>query len=389
MTKKYKKALTIILALLLVLLGLVWLAVILVVFAVTYSLALRYIPLIRNAILRKMVSGFFLIILLLSSTICIKLLAFDIYKIPSSSMENMLYPGDVIAVNKLKYGPKLPRSPFEIPWVNLGFYMNKNARARMKETWWDYVRWEGTTTIKQGDVFVFNSTWNKDFILVKRCVGLPGDTLRIKKGEIYTNCILFNSPETVKNNCSFHIKNRKLLYKIIDSLPMEGYINNDYKKRNFGSAMFSKQEFELLQKRNCIDSINKNIDVYGVSQEKLLKTPTSKWTLDDMGLIIIPKKGMEIQLNPENFMLYEKVIRLLEKNTITEKEGTYFINGKRATTYKFKLNYYFMMGDNRKGTSDSRCWGFLPETNIIGKVQCILFSKKYGEFQWDRLFKML
>lgn len=389
MTKKHKKALTIILALLLVLLGLVWLAVILVVFAVTYSLALRYIPLIRNAILRKMVSGFFLIILLLSSTICIKLLAFDIYKIPSSSMENMLYPGDVIAVNKLKYGPKLPRSPFEIPWVNLGFYMNKNARARMKETWWDYVRWEGTTTIKQGDVFVFNSTWNKDFILVKRCVGLPGDTLRIKKGEIYTNCILFNSPETVKNNCSFHIKNRKLLYKIIDSLPMEGYINNDYKKRNFGSAMFSKQEFELLQKRNCIDSINKNIDVYGVSQEKLLKTPTSQWTLDDMGPIVIPKKGMEIQLNPENFMVYEKVIHMLEKSIITEKEGTYFINGKRATTYKFKLNYYFMMGDNRKGTSDSRCWGFLPETNIIGKVQCILFSKKYGEFQWDRLFKML
>jgi signal peptidase I len=393
MTKKHKKALTIILALLLVLLGLVWLAIILVLFAVTYSLALRYIPLIRNAILRKTIKGIFLFLLLLSSTICIKLLAFDIYKIPSSSMENMLYPGDVIMVNKLKYGPKLPRSPFEIPWVNIAFYFNDNAKKRIKEDWWGDKRLSATTTIKQGDIFVFNSTWNKDFILVKRCVGLPGDTLKIKKGEIYTNSILFNSPETVKNNCSFHIKNRKLLYKIIDSLPMEGYINNDIKKRNFGSAMFSKQEFELLQKRSCIDSINKNRDVYGVSQEKLLKTPTSKWTLDDMGaiiiIIIIPKKGMEIQLNPENFMLYEKVIRLLEKSTITEKEGTYFINGKRTTTYKFKLNYYFMMGDNRKGTSDSRCWGFLPETNIIGKVQCILFSNKNDEFQWDRLFKML
>lgn len=390
MTIKQKKALIIaILALFMLVLGLIWLAIILILFAVTYSIALRYILLIRYVFLRKMITGIFLFLLLLSSTICIKLFAFDIYKIPSSSMENMLYPGDVIVVNKLQYGPKLPRSPFEIPWVNLGFYINKNARARMKETWWDYTRWGGTTKIKQGDVFVFNSSWNKDFILVKRCVGLPGDTLIIKKGEIYTNSILFNSPETVKNNCSFHIKNRKLLYKIIDSLPMEGYINNDYKKRNFGSAMFSKQEFELLQKRNCIDSINKNIDVYGVSQEKLLKTPTSQWTLDDMGLIIIPKKGMEINLNPTTFMLYEKVIRLFEKSTVTEKNGTYFINGKRATTYKFKLNYYFMMGDNRKGTSDSRCWGFLPETNIIGKVQCILFSNKYGEFQWDRLFKML
>lgn len=389
MTKLYIKIISFFLALFLVMLGLVWLVITILIFALIYKIALNYISLLRYTIFRKMIKGIFLFIFLLSATICVKLLAFDIYKIPSSSMENMLYPGDVIAVNKFQYGPKLPRSPFEIPWVNLAFYANKNARARIKETWWDYSRWGGTTTIKQGDVFVFNSTWNKDFILVKRCVGLPGDTLRIKKGEIYTNSIVFNSPETVKNNCSFNIKNRKLLYKIIDSLPMEGYINNDYKKRNFGSAMFSKQEFELLQKRNCIDSINKNIDVYGVSQEKLLKTPTSKWTLDDMGPIVIPKKGMEIQLNPENFMLYEKVIRLLEKNTITEKEGTYFINGKRTTTYKFKLNYYFMMGDNRKGTSDSRCWGFLPETNIIGKVQCILFSNKYEEFQWDRLFKML
>jgi signal peptidase I len=388
MTKKYKKALIITLALFLIVLGLVWLAIILVLFAVTYSISFRYILLIRHIFLRKMVTGVFLFLLLLSSTICIKLLAFDIYKIPSSSMENMLYPGDVIVVNKLQYGPKLPRSPFEIPWVNLGFYMNKNARSRMKETWWDYNRLGGTTTIKQGDVFVFNSTWNKDFILVKRCVGLPGDTLIIKKGEIYTNSIVFNSPETVKNNCSFHIKNRKLLYKIIDSIPIEGYINYDYRKPNCGSVIFSKQEFELLLKRKCIDSINKNIDVYS-AEEKLLKTTTSKWTLDDMGSIVIPKKDMVIQLNPDTFILYEKVIRLLEKSTITEKEGTYFINGKRTTTYKFKLNYYFMMGDNRKGTFDSRCWGFLPETNIIGKVQCVLFSNKYEEFQWDRLFKML
>ena len=267
--------------------------------------------------------------------------------------------------------------------------MNKDARARIKETWWDYSRWGGTTKIKQGDVFVFSLDLNRNYFVVKRCVGLPGDTLSVKKGEVFANSTLFNSPETVKNNCSFSIKNKKLLYKIIDSLPIEGNISFDYRKLHWGSAIFSKQEFELLQKRNCIDSINKNIEVYGVSQEELLKTPTSKWALDDMGPIIIPKKDMEINLNPENFMLYEKVMLLLEKNTISEKEGTYFINGKRATTYKFKQNYYFMMGDNRKGTLDSRCWGFLPETNIIGKVQCILFSNKNGEFQWDRLFKML
>ncbi len=390
MTKKNKKALLIIsLALFMLVLGLVWLAIMLILFAITYSIALRYISLIRYFFLRKMVKGIFLFLLLLSSTICIKLLAFDIYKIPSSSMENMLYPGDVIVVNKLQYGPKLPRSPFEIPWVNLGFYMNKDARARMKETWWDYTRWCGTTKIKQGDVFVFSLNTSLTYFVVKRCVGVPGDTLRVNNGEIYTNDILYQSPKTVNNNCSFSIKNKTKLYKLLDSLKMEGSINHDFKSKNRASAMFSIQEFELLQKRLCIDSIKKIIDVYDVSKEKILKTPTSQWTLDNMGPIVVPKKGMEVKLNPTTFMLYEKVLHLFEKSTVSEKNGSYYSNGKKITTYKFKLNYYFMMGDNRKETMDSRSWGFLPETNIIGKVQCILFSNKNDEFQWNRLFKML
>lgn len=303
-------------------------------------------------------------------------------------MKNMLYPGDVIVVNKLEYGSRLPRSPFEIPWINIAFYFNDNAKKRIKEDWWEYKRVSGISTIKQGDVFVFNSIWNKDYILVKRCVGLPGDTLSIKKGEIDTNSLLFNSPETVKNNCNFRIKNKRLLYKIIDSLAIEGYVNYDYRNPTRGSAMFSNQEFKLLQKRNCIDSIHKNTDSYN-PKEKLLKTPTSKWTLDDMGPILIPKKGMQIKLNTETFSLYERAINSSENCRITEINGTYFINGKKATVYKFKQDYYFMMGDNRKGTYDSRSWGFLPETNIIGKVQCVLFSNKNDEFQWDRLFKML
>lgn len=304
-------------------------------------------------------------------------------------MENMLYSGDVIMVNKLKYGPKLPQSPFEIPWVNLGFYMNKNTRARMKEIWWDYKRLDGTTRIKQGDVFVFSFDLSRDFFVVKRCVGLPGDVLFINHGEIYTNNKLFTAPGTVKNNCSFKIKDQKLLHKLIDSLAIYGGISRDYKSGNLANATFSKDEFRLLKDANCIDSIKINRNDIEAPNEELIKTPHSKWTLDNIGPIVIPKKDMEIKLNTDNYMLYQKVMNLFEKSTVTEKNGTYFINGKKATTYKFKLNYYFMMGDNRKGTIDSRFWGFLPETNIIGKVQCVLFSNKNEEFQWDRLFKML
>lgn len=386
MSKKH--ILLIIITLILLAQGLIWLTIIFISFTLIYCFSFRYISLIHSAILKKIVKSVFLIFFLLLSTISVKLLAFDIYKIPSSSMENLLYPEDVIVVNKLKYGPKLPRSPFEIPWVNLAFYMNKDARSRIKEIWWDYSRWGGTTTIKQGDVFVFSLNTSLTFFVVKRCVGLPGDTINIKKGEVYINSKLYNSPGTVKNNCSFRIKDKKLLYKILDSLSIEGYVNYDYRKPHWGSAMFSKKEFEFLKKENCIDSVRKKIDAYN-TEEKLLKIPASQWTLDDMGPIIIPKKDMQILLNPSNYMLYEKVINMFEKCKLTEKEGTFFIDGKRANNYKFKLNYYFMMGDNRKGTHDSRRWGFLPETNVIGKVECILFSNKNDEFQWDRLFKKL
>lgn len=384
-----KAIIIIILSLLLVLLGLVWLAIIIILFAVIFFTALHFISVTRYPFLRKVVKGIFLFVFLLATTISVKLFVVDIYKIPSSSMENLLYSGDVIVVNKLKYGPRMPRSPFEIPWVNLAFYMNDNARARIKKNWWDYSRWTGTTTVKQGDVFVFNSTWNKNFILVKRCVGLAGDTLKVKQGEIYTNSLLFKSPETVKNNCRFRVKDKKLLNKIIDSLEIESQIRYDSKFLNWADAKFSVQELELLQKKEYIDSIKKFINTYNISNEKLLKTATSHWTLDDMGSIIIPKKGMIISLNPDTFMLYRKVMNQNEKSAIIEKNGRYFSKGKAVTHYRFKQNYYFMMGDNRKETSDSRCWGFLPESNIIGKVQCVLFSNKNEEFHWDRLFKML
>jgi len=302
-------------------------------------------------------------------------------------MENTLFPEDIILVDKLKYGARLPRSPFEIPWVNLVFYFNDNAKKRIKGNRWTYKRISGLEKIKQGDVFVFNSVSNKYNILVKRCVALAGDTLNIKNGRIYTNNKLFTSSNSEKNNYKFIVTNKKKLYNVINSLDLKNYISIDNKIK-LGEANLSKFELEQLKKASCIDSIKIQIDTFNINKKLFCNSP-NKWTLDNMGPFVIPKNGMKIDLNPETFLLYQSVIKNSENYTIKEVEGVYYINNYKVNTYTFKQNYYFMLGDNRKYSLDSRFWGFLPESNIIGKVQCILFSNYQSNFQWNRLFKIV
>ncbi|QTE23537.1 signal peptidase I [Polaribacter cellanae] len=342
--------------------------------------------LLKQKQLKKSIKIIFKIIFILFLVLCTKLLVFDIYKIPSSSMENTLFPNDVIVVNKLKYGPRLPRSPFDIPLVNIGYYFNDNARKRIKELWWPYKRLSGTSSIKQGDVFVFNLGITRDFFVVKRCVALPGDTLKIKDAEICTNSILFNSPSTVKNSYKFIVSNYNRLYRELDSINLNNISLQKNGRSKYARAILSKLEFSQFSQLKNVESLQKEIDTFNLKKE-LLKTSESKWTLDNMGSIIIPKKGMKIKLTLDIYLLYKKTINKYENCILTDKQGVFYINNKQVNTYTFKQNYYFMMGDNRKGTIDSRAWGFLPESNIVGKVQCVLYSNYQDEFRWDRLLK--
>lgn len=333
---------------------------------------------------KKILNGIYAFLLILFTVLSIKLFMWEVYKIPSSSMENTLLTNDIILVNKLKYGPRLPQSPFDIPLVNIAYYFNANAKKRMHENGWPYRRLSGTTTIKQGDVFVFNSTWRKEFVIVKRCVALPGDTLSIINSEIYTNKSRFKEPFAVKNIYRFKTRDKTNLNKALDSLNISPFSNSGYGKLN--EAVLTRAQLNFLKSKGLIDSVAKKIDSF-VPDNTFVKLKRLRWTFDNMGPLIVPKKGMQIKLDEKTFALYQRAINSSEGCEIREESGLYYVDNKMAKQYTFKQDYYFMMGDNRKETLDSRRWGFVPESNIIGKVECVLYSNYGGEFNWKRLLK--
>lgn len=368
--------------------GKLWFFIFLVVLCLVYFLIKKFLTLFKNSYLKKalkIILSIFFLMLVISS---FKIFVFGVFRIPSSSMENTLFPKDIIIVNKLKYGPRLPRSPFDILFINIPYYYNQNARKRFNEYWWPYKRFSGTDAIKKGDVITFNSLLRKDFLLVKRCVAVAGDTLHIKNGIVYNNSKVFKV-EAAKYRYKFKVKYKTVFDNAIDSLKLGHIKFSIIWHNNYLKAILSEDEVEKIKNLESIENFQISLDPFRPKRKFLAKLPNKNWIFDTMGPFVIPKKELQINLNYENYLLYEKTINKFEKEKIKHDEGKFYVNGEIATTYTFKKNYYFMMGDNRKASSDSRVWGFLPEENIIGKVQCVLFSNYKNKFQWNRLLKSI
>ena len=368
------------------------------------------------------------------------------YQIPSSSLEKTLLTGDFLWVNKMVYGPRVPQTPLHFPLAQNTLL---GCKSYIEWPQFEYHRLKGLRSVEHGDIVVFNvpsgdtvavNMPNPDYYTlcfevgaerlgagapreaimqagreyiaahpqqfgevitrpvdrrdnyVKRCVGLPGDTLAVSDGRVIINGV----PETLPAAVQY-------LYYIEATAPIDDatferlgiavddrHLTDDRHGYIIPlTATMVKQLQALPQVTTVTRSVPGEVDA-------LLSYPVGYnmgWTHTDYGPIWIPKRGATIALNAETLPLYERCIRAYEGNTLERgADGQILINGKPSTSYTFKMDYYWMMGDNRDNSLDSRYWGFVPEDHIVGTPNVVLVSfdkdkpLNNGGLRWNRVF---
>ncbi|MBF72149.1 MAG: signal peptidase I [Flavobacteriales bacterium] len=339
------------------------------------------------------------------------------YTIPTSSLEKSLLVGDFLFVSKFHYGARVPMTTIAapmvhdtIPIIKTRSYLNKKQLPFLAEL--PYLRLPGFQKIKRNEIVCFN--WPVDTFknmyftdkyyykpidkktnYVKRAVGIAGDTLEVINGYVYINGEKNQLPKRAKLQFSYLVQpkknkfNQKVMINNYDITDRFGPINSNYTYKFMG---ISDASLEKLKKDTNVEWIKKDTLPKGVKDPSVFpQKPSYNWNNDFFGPVYIPKKGTTIEINKDNIPIYERLIKIYENNDLYMLDSDVYINGIKTNQYTFKQDYYWLMGDNRSNSQDSRSWGFVPFDHVVGKPVFKWLSidyngKGFDKIRWDRMF---
>lgn len=372
----------------------------------------------------------------------LNLFVFQQFKIPSGSLEKTALIGDHLFVSKLSYGPRVPMTPLAFPLFHNQFPWG--GKAYLDQPQWKYHRLKGFGKVKMNDIVVFNfpvgdtvalNVTNPDYYTlkkqygreriwsdkqtfgevvyrpvdmrdhyVKRAVGMPGDSLQIINNSLYINGQLMKEPEKLQYNYFVETNGNHFSAKELQDLGIneDDIVLLSNQTFAFGNDTLgvsgtlyhfplTKAMREKLERHSIVKKI---IIEPSPSPDQFYTFPIDMetgWTRDNYGPLWIPKKGATIYLTPENLELYKRCIVNYEGHDLVVKDHIVYIDGIASDTYTFEMDYYWMMGDNRHNSLDSRSWGFVPEDHIVGKPMFVWLSwdKDKKGIRWSRFFSTL
>jgi signal peptidase I len=364
----------------------------------------------------------------------IRMFFIEAYTIPTSSMEKTMLIGDYLFVSKTAYGPKLPNTPLSFPFVHHTMPFTKNQKSYVEWIKNPYKRIAGFGKVKNNDVVVFNfpegdtvavnvqnqsyyqlvreygrqRVWNEketfgDIIYrpvdkrenyIKRCVGIPGDVLEYKNGQLFVNGKEQKHFPGIQYDNIVTTDGTGINKRTLEQMQIAEADRHMYSNTQYLFPLTPENEQKMKEMKN-VKSVQKTLVPAGNWDKNIFPfSDKYQWNVDNFGPIQVPKKGQTVKLTIINLPLYQRIINLYEANNLKVKDSTIYINGAVANSYTFKMDYYWMMGDNRHNSADSRYWGFVPEDHIVGKAEFVWLSLDkdqpfYNKIRWRRLFSIV